>query len=87
MAAEIDDFLADLPEDNQYDRLCDVLRKRLTLSQAEELKQLENLGPLGEIRPSQLLREMQRLSNNQVEISPLLENVFLKAPKLRKTAS
>ena len=76
VAAEIDDFLADLPEDNQYDRLCDVLRKRLTLSEAEKLKQLENLGPLGEIKPSQLLREMQRLNNNQVEKSPLLEIMF-----------
>ena len=76
VAAEIDDFLADLPEDNQYDRLCDVLRKCFTLSEAEKLKQLENLGPLGEMKPSQLLRKMQRLSNNQVEKSPLLENMF-----------
>ena len=75
MAAEID-FLADLLEDNQYDRLCDVLRKHFTLSESEKLKQLESLGPLGEMKPSQLLREMQRLSNNQVEKSPLLENMF-----------
>ena len=68
VAAEIDDFLAD--------RLCDVLRKCFTLSEAEKLKQLENLGPLGEMKPSQLLREMQRLNNNQVEKSPLLEIMF-----------
>ena len=73
---EIDDFLSDPPTEQQYDKLCEILKKRFTPSDAEKLRQLENLGPLGDLQPSQLLRHMQRLSNNQVGKNIVLENMF-----------
>ena len=76
VSTEIDDFLSDPPKEQQYDQLCEILKRRFTLSDAEKLKQLENLGPLGDMKPSQLLRQMQRLSNNQVGNNPLLEGMF-----------
>ena len=55
--------------------------ERFELSAAEKLQQLDNLGPLGDLKPSQLLRHMQRLSDNQVETNAVLENqFFLKLP-------
>ena len=59
VSLEIDDFLSDSPTKQQYDKLSDILKKGFTPCDAEKLKQLNNLGSLGDLEPSQLLRHMQ----------------------------
>ena len=46
VSTEIDDFLSDPPKEQQYDQLCEILKRRFTLSDAEKLKQLETLRQL-----------------------------------------
>ena len=61
IATEVRDLLHQPPEDNPYTVLKEVLIKRVGVSEDVRLTQLLEDEPLGDRRPSQLLRRMRQL--------------------------
>lgn len=65
-AAEVKDIIISPPKTGKYDRLKTELIKRLSASREKEVKQLLVHEELGDRRPSQFLRHLQRLAGPSV---------------------
>lgn len=65
-ATEVKDIILSPPRTNKYERLKTELIKRLSASREKEVKQLLQHEELGDRRPSQFLRHLQRLAGPTV---------------------
>lgn len=65
-AAEVKDIIVSPPNTGKYDRLKTELIKRLSASREKEVKQLLMHEELGDRRPSQFMRHLQRLAGPTV---------------------
>lgn len=65
-AAEVKDVIVSPPATGKYDKLKSELIKRLSASREKEVKQLLMHEELGDRRPSQFLRHLQRLAGPTV---------------------
>lgn len=73
---QISDFVLNPPSTDKYLSLKALLIKEYTDSQEKQVKILLNELQLGDKKPSQLLREMRKLSNGQVD-DKFLKTMFL----------
>ena len=74
---EIDDVLSSPPSQNQYDFLRTILIERFSLNIKERLHLLRDINLVGDEKPSQFLRRMQRLSDEPIADSAFLQHLFL----------
>lgn len=65
-AAEVKDIIVSPPKTDRYERLKTELIKRLSASREKEVKQLLMHEELGDRRPSQFMRHLQRLAGPTV---------------------
>lgn len=65
-ASEIKDIITSPPKEGKYEKLKTTLIKRLSASREKEVKQLLQYEELGDRRPSQFLRHLQRLAGPSV---------------------
>lgn len=65
-AAEVKDIIVSPPKTGKYERLKTELIKRLSASREKEVKQLLMHEELGDRRPSQFMRHLQRLAGPTV---------------------
>lgn len=65
-AAEVKDIIVSPPKTGKYERLKSELIKRLSASREKEVKQLLMHEELGDRRPSQFMRHLQRLAGPTV---------------------
>ena len=72
-ATEVEDLLIDLPDENPYEKLKDLLILRIADSERQKIRKLLTAEELGDRKPSQLLRKMQRLLGERTAI----DNSFL----------
>ena len=64
---QVQDILRNPPSEGKFDFLKAEIIKRLSISETHRLQQLLSSEQLGSRRPSQMLREMQRLLGEKVE--------------------
>lgn len=76
---EVEDILGSPDSDKPYDHLKEAVIKRVGLSDRQRIAQLLSETELGDRKPSQLLRTMQRLAGNTQ-----LEEAFLKEMWLQR---
>ena len=78
-ATEIQDLLLDLPEDQPYEKLKELLIARIADSERQKLRQLLTAEDLGDRKPSHLLRKMKSLLGDKAKMidSSLLRELFL----------
>ena len=80
IATEVRDLLLKPPADRPYDVLKAELIKRTTTSKQQQLQQLISGEQLGDLKPTQLLRRMQRLLGEQpatADLASFLRELFL----------
>lgn len=63
---EVEDVLTDPPATNKYEKLKSELIKRLSTSSEQKVKQLLQSEELGDRKPSQFLRHLQRLAGRNI---------------------
>ena len=73
---EIKDFLDNVPEQNQYDMLKEVLIARTSISQEHKIKKLLTTEALGDSRPSQFLRRLRSLAGGP-QNDNIVQQLFL----------
>ena len=62
-AEELRGIIINGPEDNPYDTLKACLFFHISLNQSQRMQILPSLRPLGDLRPFQLLRQIDQLAN------------------------
>ena len=75
-AMEIRDIILNLPQEDAYSTLKDLLIKRTTVSERKSLQLLLTAEEVGDRKPTQLLRRMQQLMGYAA--GPNLDNSFLR---------
>ena len=82
MTADQSEFVMDLmerkPSHNCYDDLKRVYIERRTPTTAERMQRLRQLGPLTDQRPSDLLRQMERILGRSIEGDEIGQEEFLR---------
>ena len=84
IATEFRDMLMNPPAENPYDALKETLIKRTTISEQGQLQQLLSTEDLGDQKPTNLLRKMQRLLSEKANaMDPsLLKGLFSSDPRV-----
>lgn len=75
-ATEVRDIIFNVPAVNPYIVLKERLISRTSMPQAQRMQSLLSLPPLGDLRPSQLLRRMEQLADKKLE-DPMYVELFL----------
>ena len=82
MTADQSDVVMDLmergPSNNCYDELKRAYIERRTPTTAERMQRLRQLGPLTDQRPSDLLRQMERILGRSIEGDEIGQEEFLR---------
>lgn len=65
--SQVSDVILNMPQVNQYTALKKRMLDEFSVSEQKRLKKLLQDIELGDLRPSQLLREMKNLAGNQVD--------------------
>lgn len=65
--SQVSDVILNVPAENQYSTLKKRMLEEFSVSEQKHLKKLLQDIELGDLRPSQVLREMKNLAVNQVE--------------------
>ncbi|XP_037931296.1 uncharacterized protein LOC119666092 [Teleopsis dalmanni] len=74
--AQVSDLVLNMPTENPYSTLKKRLLEEFSISEQKRLKKLLQDMDLGDLRPSQLLREMKNLAGTQVDDS-LLRSMWM----------
>ena len=77
MATDVWDLILKPPDANPYDELKMVMIKCTTESKQRRLQQLFSSEELGDRKPSQLLRQLQKLLGDKVIDASFLRELFL----------
>lgn len=77
IASDVRELLLNPPTTNAYTQLKDLLLERVTASAQKRLRQLLTAEELGDRKPTQLLRAMQRLMGDRPIDETLLKELFL----------
>lgn len=65
--SQVSDIILNMPQANQYATLKKRMLEEFSVSEQKKLKKLLQDVELGDLRPSQLLREMKNLAGNQID--------------------
>ena len=77
IAREVRDVIVTVPSVAPFDTLKEHLVSRTALTESQRMQKLLSLEPLGEQKPSQLLRRIERLADKTCNDDPILEEIFL----------
>jgi len=73
---QVSDLIMNMPDENPYSALKKRLLEEFSVSEQKRLKKLLQEMDLGDLRPSQLLREMKNLAGTQVD-DALLKSMWM----------
>lgn len=74
--SQVSDMILNMPRENPYSALKKRMLEEFSVSEQKRLKKLLQDIDLGDLRPSQLLREMKNLAGNQVD-DALLKSMWM----------
>ena len=76
-AREIRDVIVTIPATNPFDTLKECLISLTSLTESQRMQELLSLEPLGDQKPSQLLRCMEQLAGKNCNNDPVVQEIFL----------
>lgn len=83
--SQVSDIILNMPKENQYATLKKRLLEEFADSEQKRLKKLLQDIELGDMRPSQLLREMKNLAGNQIDDAFLKSMWMTRLPNHMRT--
>ena len=77
IAREVRDIIVTVPAVAPFDSLKERLVSRTSLTESQRMPKLLSLEPLGDQKPSQLLRRIEQLADKTGNDDPILQEIFL----------
>lgn len=76
-AREVRDLILQPPADDPYTALKEQLTLRTALTPSQRMQKLLHLEPLGDLKPSQLLRRIEQLAEKSLDNDLVLQEIFM----------